>query len=112
MVALINDKTALRIGRLCGSRERFIVVQFEEAYRHEDFSRAIKRYRFTRRELDVITLMLQGLGAEEIAERLCISSTTVIGYVKKLLRKTSAKNRADMLAKLLGWTISKADTSD
>ncbi len=111
LVALISDKTALRISRLSGSQGRFIALQLEEAYRHEDFSRSIERYRLTRRELDVITLLLQGLGADEIAQKLCISGTTVTDYVKKLLRKTRAKNRADMLAKLLGWTTSKTDAT-
>lgn len=64
---------------------------------------AVRRFRLTNRELEVIALLLSGLGTPAIARRLSISETTVNDHVKRLLAKTSSANRTEMAATLLGW---------
>ncbi len=64
---------------------------------------AIRRFRLTNRELEVIALLFSGLSAQEVAQRLAISDTTVNDHVKRLLSKTGSANRTEMAAKLLGW---------
>ncbi|MGZ3497582.1 MAG: response regulator transcription factor [Vulcanimicrobiaceae bacterium] len=98
----------LRVSRLDGVGDcYFIAVFLEEISRREDLAGAARRYRFTRRELEVLTLMLGGLTTNEIAENLCLAETTVADYFKHLIKKTHARNRADMLARVLGWGGSK-----
>ncbi len=50
-------------------------------------------YEFTRRELDVLTLLVGGLSNIEIAKRLDISHRTITTHVDRLLRKLGAPSR-------------------
>jgi DNA-binding NarL/FixJ family response regulator len=50
----------------------------------------------TRREIEVIRLISQGLSNNEIAERLFISSRTVAGHRNNLLQKTGSKNSVSL----------------
>lgn len=93
----------LRVSRLAGSAGSYVAVFIERGTRREDLTGTAERYGFTRREVEVLTLILNGLSGAEIAQNLSIAETTVADYVKQLLRKTGAKNRADMLARVLGW---------
>lgn len=93
----------LRLRPMQGMVGTFTAAFVEELVQREDLRGATKRYAFTRRELDVLRLILQGLTASEAAEVLHISKATVGDYFKSLLRKTTAKNRSEMVAKVLGW---------
>ena len=95
--------TILRVTQLSGPAGSFVAVFIEEHQRREDLAGAARRYGLSRRELEVLTLILGGMNATEIAANMNIAETTVSDYFKHLLRKTGAKNRADMLAKVLGW---------
>ena len=49
------------------------------------------------REHEVLVLICSGLTNEEIAEDLCISSSTVKGHRTSLLEKTGCKNTASLI---------------
>ena len=100
----------LRVSRLAGSAGSYVAVFIEHGTRREDLTGTAERYNLTRREVEVLTLILNGLSGSEIAQSLSIAETTVADYVKQLLRKTGAKNRADMLARVLGWNGSREAT--
>jgi len=53
----------------------------------------------TRRELEVLRLMAEGLKNAEIADRLVISEGTVKSHVKHILRKLHAANRAEAISR-------------
>jgi len=55
----------------------------------------------TRREHHVVRLVYEGLSNREIAERLNISPFTVRDYVSGLLTKLGARNRTDLLSKIV-----------
>ena len=99
----IDSRVVMRITRLLGEFGSLIVLLLDAQSRREDLSGPAKRFSFTAREVQVLALILRGLSALEIAEELGISETTVAVYFKNLMRKTDAKNRADMLAKVMGW---------
>ena len=61
------------------------------------------RFGLSQREFDVLSLLLDGKTAAEIAQTLCIAVSTTVDYVKRLMNKTNARNRADMVAIVLGW---------
>ncbi len=65
--------------------------------------RAVTRFKLTRRQAEVLSLVLGGAGAGEIAGRLGISEYTAQGYLKSLLIKTNSRNRAAMVARVLEW---------
>lgn len=56
------------------------------------------------REMDVLEAMAAGATNAEIAARLYISEETVKSHVKRILRKLSASNRAQAVARLLKHT--------
>jgi DNA-binding NarL/FixJ family response regulator len=55
--------------------------------------------RLTRRELEVLQLIGNGLGNREIAHRLHVSEETVKTHVQRLLRKLRATTRAHAVAR-------------
>jgi len=59
----------------------------------------------TKREMEVLQLVTQELTAQEIADRLFVSQSTVITHRKNIMRKLDARNTAGMvrIATELGW---------
>ena len=55
------------------------------------------RIKLTRRELEVLNLVAQGLSNTEIADKLFISKRTVDGHKANLIQKTGSKNIVDLL---------------
>jgi DNA-binding NarL/FixJ family response regulator len=55
--------------------------------------------KLTRREKEILHLIVEEHTTDEIAEKLFISSTTVISHRKSLLRKLNAKNVAGLVKK-------------
>jgi len=55
--------------------------------------------KLTRREKEILNLIVEEHTTDEIAEKLFISSTTVITHRKSLLRKLNAKNVAGLVKK-------------
>jgi DNA-binding CsgD family transcriptional regulator len=53
----------------------------------------------TRREVEVIDLLVKGMCAKEIANSLFISETTVITHKKNLKKKFNVRNTAELIAK-------------
>lgn len=60
-----------------------------------------KRYILTKREKEVLCLLGDGKNTEEIAESLIISTSTVQGYVTRILFKTNAYNRTHAVVNAL-----------
>jgi len=59
----------------------------------------------TRREKEVLHLIVDELTTDEIAKKLFISSTTVISHRKSLLRKLNAKNTAGLVKNALQFGL-------
>lgn len=70
------------------------------------------RYRLSRRELEVLGLMLEGRRVEEVAQRLLIAESTVQYHVKNAMAKTGARNRVELAARLLGWDTGLLSASE
>lgn len=58
-------------------------------------------YRLTRREVDLLSHLLDGMGNREIAEDLGISEQTVKEHLGNVYRKVGVKDRYDLLRKLV-----------
>ncbi len=52
---------------------------------------------FTGREIEVLSLLSEGLSNNQIGEQLHLSPRTIEKYVSSLLRKTEANNRAELV---------------
>jgi DNA-binding CsgD family transcriptional regulator len=64
---------------------------------------AATRFRISPREVQVLALLLNGKHLDEIAEQLCITSSTVQDHIKSMLDKTESGNRSELIARVLGW---------
>ena len=94
---------SLHIHGMEGDGGHYLAVTIERARRRNVLLRAAKKYLITPREREVAAFLLDGLRIEEIADRLNITSSTVNDHIKKLIERTGANNRSQMLALLLGW---------
>lgn len=106
---LFRDRgRTLRLSPLAGQVDtRFALVV--EADRHDGtLTRAASRYRLTRRQTEVLALVLDGASASDVAHSLVISEYTAQGYIKTLLAKTSSRNRAALVARVLNWNSPRA----
>ncbi len=55
------------------------------------------------REVEIITLIADGLTNEDIANRLDISKRTVDNHISNILRKTDTDNRVSLVRWALQW---------
>jgi DNA-binding CsgD family transcriptional regulator len=100
---LLQPDLMVTVIPLAGPGGTFVGVTFERFATREALARSIAAFSITRREAEVLRLMLEGLSSALIAERLHISQATAQGHLKRLLLKTESKNRAQMIARVLGW---------
>jgi DNA-binding CsgD family transcriptional regulator len=56
----------------------------------------------TARQMEILTLVADGLTSAQIAERLFLTEGTVKWHVKQILAKTASSNRAEAVARVLG----------
>ena len=70
---------------------------------------AADRFSISDRELEVLGLLLKGESSAEIGEHLSIAESTAHDHVKRLLAKTESRNRAEMIAKILGWRMERRE---
>jgi DNA-binding CsgD family transcriptional regulator len=59
----------------------------------------------TTRELDVATLLAQGLSTETVAGVLALSHHTVTAHLGKMLRNFNAHNRTELVARLYAYGV-------
>ncbi len=62
---------------------------------------AEKTWGLSDREIDVVTLLLEGMPDRTIAERLGISEATVKYHLRNMREKSGTESRTDLLARLL-----------
>ncbi|MGP6191623.1 MAG: response regulator transcription factor [Vulcanimicrobiaceae bacterium] len=106
-LAALADGTMLRLVPLVGADEKLFALSLEADTTRNGLTRAARRFQLTRRESEVLALILEGFSASEIGESLHIAENTVQGYFKRLLSKTNSRNRPAMVANVLDWDRAK-----
>jgi DNA-binding CsgD family transcriptional regulator len=92
----------LQVAWLQGATTSYYAVFVELRVRTDDLRDAPDRYGLTKRETEVLSLIIRGYRGSEIARMLCITLATVNDHFKSLRRKTGARSRSEMLIKVLG----------
>jgi DNA-binding CsgD family transcriptional regulator len=77
----------------------------------EVFDFLAKAYDFTRRERQVVALILDGLATKQLAAALCISQHTVQDHLKAIFTKTNLRSRRELVPRLAGRTPEHASTA-
>ena len=102
-VVLYDEDRRLTFSPLASSQGLLYAIILEPDHSYDRIGRAVTRFKLTRRQAEVLALILEGANAGEVASQLSISEYTAQGYIKSLLSKTSSRNRAAMVAKVLEW---------
>lgn len=99
---LYLPRLLLHVAMLSGAGAPVYAAVFTAYAVRDPVRSAARRFALTPREAEVLRLLLSGLRAADIAERLALSERTVDDYVKSLRAKTGARTRSGMIATLLG----------
>lgn len=93
-------KPARALDRVTMSR-MFVSPALSPVLLHEVAERPLNEWAYaeplTRREREVIVLILDGLTNEQIARKLCLSRTTIDTHRKHIMSKTGCKNSAALV---------------
>jgi DNA-binding CsgD family transcriptional regulator len=96
----LEPGTMLRIVPLAGERPDCYAVFVEPLSSRNYLDAAVKRYDITKREAEVLELLIGGFSTLEVAGRLYITEGTVGDHVKSLFRKTRANKRSELVARV------------
>lgn len=107
-IVLRDGGRTLRLSPLAGPDGDLSALVMEADGHAGTLSRSARQYHLTRRQTEVLALLLDGASASDVAHALVISEYTAQGYVKSLLAKTNSRNRAAMIAKVLNWKTVRA----
>jgi DNA-binding CsgD family transcriptional regulator len=95
-----DDETVLRIVPLSNHLFGCVAI-FVDTYGHRgSVFEAAKRFGLTKREAEVLQMVIYGKSNSEIAELLFIAESTVADHTKSLMRKLAASNRVELVAKV------------
>lgn len=99
-VVPVDENTMLRMMPLQGDPANAFAVVVEGRRGQSRLMAGASRYHLTRRETEVLRLLLAHKTNSEIAQTLCIADSTVSDHLKSLFRKTDSKRRTELLTKL------------
>jgi DNA-binding CsgD family transcriptional regulator len=84
-----------------GFQAKVVILLERECTQSIEITRRSDKYRLTRRERETVRLLLQGLTSKEIAHEMNVSPSTIKSFLKMVMVKVGASNRAGIVAKLL-----------
>lgn len=107
LIALLFAGVGLWLGLKLTRAKEVVVVKEIEVPRQAPFDideGSLRKLGITKRELEILELIAQGMSNREIAEKLFVSENTVKTHSSRLLDKLSAKRRtqAVQIAKEMG----------
>lgn len=102
LTAVPNGSVLVRVVPLEGSGDPKYAVLVERFKMRATLRAVASRYALSKREHEALALLVRGARNSEIASRLQISPSTAIFHVKRLMAKTGARNRTELVAKVVG----------
>jgi DNA-binding CsgD family transcriptional regulator len=92
----------LEAAPLEGADRGRVAITIRRATGEEIFDLLAKAYDLTRRERQLVALMLDGLATKQLAAALCISPHTVQDHLKAIFAKTRLRSRRELVSRLAG----------
>lgn len=81
--------------------QHIMVLMERIVEKHEvDFTKVKEKYHLSKREVEILKCVCQGLSNKEIAETKFISEYTVKDHIKKVMRSMGVNSRSEILAAL------------
>lgn len=68
-------------------------------------SQVFQQFRLTQREQEVVTVLLDGLGNKEMADRMRVSPNTVKAFLRLVMVKMGVSSRSGIVAKVLDMVL-------
>jgi DNA-binding CsgD family transcriptional regulator len=93
----------VRVAPLSGTAGPKIGVLVDRYRSRNPLRLAAEKFAMSSRELEVLSLVLKGLGTPQIASALDIAESTAHDHIKRMMLKTRSRNRVELAAKTLGW---------
>jgi DNA-binding CsgD family transcriptional regulator len=93
---------ALEGAPLEGADRGHAAITIRHATTDEIFDLLARAYDLTRRERQLVALMLDGLATKQLAAALCISPHTVQDHLKAIFAKTHLRSRRELVSHLAG----------
>jgi DNA-binding CsgD family transcriptional regulator len=95
----LDRESMLRVIPLSGLYPGCFAVFIEPINgRNDVIVSAVKRYDVTKREAEVLALIVRGFSTQRISQHLFISEGTVADHVKSLFRKTRTNKRSELVS--------------
>ncbi|GAC1433385.1 MAG: hypothetical protein NVSMB5_27050 [Candidatus Velthaea sp.] len=111
-VAMPWNNVVLRVYPLASVAGLKIGMAAERFRARTNLSLARHAYALSPRESEIIEFILRGYATPLIATHMNIAESTAADHIKRLLDKTHSSNRAELVAKLLGWRSSEETAPD
>jgi DNA-binding CsgD family transcriptional regulator len=102
LTAVPNGSVLVRVLPLAGGKSPRYAVLVERFRIRASLRAVASRYALSKREHEALALVVKGAKNSEIASRLQIAPSTAVFHVKRLMAKTGARNRAELVAKVVG----------
>lgn len=83
-----------------GSSHMLVMIEGIIKKRQIDFTKAWEDFDLTKRELEVLQLICNGLTNREISKELAIGEYTVKDHLKNIMRKMNVKSRGKIITRL------------
>jgi DNA-binding CsgD family transcriptional regulator len=94
-----NGQSVMRIVPLSGKNAGYVALFIENLGRRGAIPAVTKNFGLTRREAEVLPLILRGATNSGIADTLCVAESTIGDHVKNIMRKMNTTRRIGILHK-------------
>jgi DNA-binding CsgD family transcriptional regulator len=98
-IHLIDDETLLRLIPLEGACGPRVGIQIETFRPRLPFANVAKTYRITKREMEILDLVVNGATNAQISQALYIAQSTVADHIKSIMKKTGTTKRIVLMSK-------------
>jgi DNA-binding CsgD family transcriptional regulator len=85
-----------------GATSGHVAITIRESSPDEVFDLLCMTYDLTRRERQLVSLVLDGLATKQLAQAMCISPYTVQDHLKAIFGKTGVRSRRELISHLAG----------
>jgi len=83
-----------------GAAAGHVAITIRDAAADEVLDLLCRTYELTRRERELVALVLEGLATKQLAEAMCISPYTVQDHLKAIFAKTGLRSRRELISRL------------